>query len=158
MTETYRKYQSLSTKPLGKKIFSVAFAQFAPYFWTVRPQVREVRPHYAELSIRKRRAVHNHIGTFHVIAVANGLEAAMGLLAEATVAPTQRWIPRGMELTYPAKAHTDLLCVAESDPADWAAGGDVPVRVKALRTDGVVVVEGTITLYVSHKPQVAEKR
>ncbi|NKE10215.1 MULTISPECIES: hotdog fold domain-containing protein [Kocuria] len=153
MTETYRKYQRLSSKPLGTKIFSVAFAQFAPYFWTVRPQVREVRPNHAELSIRKRRAVQNHIGTFHVIAVANGLEAAMGLLAEATVPETKRWIPRGMELTYPAKAHTDLLCVAESDPAHWEAGGDVPVTVKAMRTDGVVVVEGTITLYVSDKPR-----
>lgn len=152
MTATYRKYQRLSAKPCGKKIFSLAFAQFAPYFWTVRPQVREVRPNHAELSIRKRRAVQNHIGTFHVIAVANGLEAAMGLLAEATVPETKRWIPRGMSLTYPAKAHTDLLCVAESDPAHWETGGDVPVRVKALRTDGVVAVEGTITLYVSDKP------
>ncbi|MDO5617495.1 hotdog fold domain-containing protein [Kocuria sp.] len=152
MTQTFQKYQRLTALPLGKRLFSLAYAQFAPYFWTVRPQVREVRPHYAELSIRKRRAVQNHIGTFHVIAVANGLEAAMGLLAEATVADTQRWIPRGMELTYPAKATTDLLCVAESEPARWEAGGDVPVRVKALRTDGTVVVQGIITLYVSAKP------
>lgn len=151
MTETYRKYQRLAAMPFGKRLFSIAFAQFAPYFWTVRPNVREVRPHYAELSIRKRRAVHNHIGTFHVIAVANGLEAAMGLLAEATVPDHRRWIPRGMELSYPAKATTDLLCTAESDPEAWERGGDVPVRVKALRTDGTVVVEGTITLYVSDK-------
>ena len=48
------------------------------------PQVRDVRPHHAELTIRNRRAVHNHIGTLHAIAVCNGLEAAMGLLAEAT--------------------------------------------------------------------------
>lgn len=152
MTETYRKYLALATKPGGKRLFSLAYARFAPYFWTVRPQVREVRANYAELSIRKRRAVHNHIGTFHVIAVANGLEAAMGLLAEATVPDTKRWIPRGMELTYPAKATTDLLCIAESDPENWQTTGDVPVRVKALRTDGTVVVAGTIMLYVSDKP------
>ncbi|NHU84654.1 DUF4442 domain-containing protein [Kocuria sp. JC486] len=153
MTDTYAKYQRLSGSRWGKRLFSLAYAQFAPYFWTVRPNVREVRPNYAELSIRKRRAVHNHIGTFHVIAVANGLEAAMGLLAEATVPDHKRWIPRGMELTYPAKATTDLLCVAESDPAAWEVGGDVPVRVRALRTDGTVVVEGTIMLYVSDKPK-----
>jgi hypothetical protein len=84
--------------------------------------------------------------------VCNGLEAAMGLLAEATTPKGRRWIPKGMQVAYLAKSTTDLLCVAETDPADWAEVGDVGVRVKAVRTDGVVVVEGVITIYVSEKP------
>jgi acyl-coenzyme A thioesterase PaaI-like protein len=137
---------------LGRRAFSVLFASRAPYFRTVRPRVREVRPHHAELSIRKRRAVQNHIGTVHAIAVCNGLEAAMGLLAEATTPKDRRWIPKGMQVSYLAKSTTDVLCVAETDPADWVEPGDVPVRVRAIRTDGTVVVEGTITIYVSEKP------
>ncbi len=150
--DTYALYRRLAGRPLGKRVFSLAFSQAAPYFWTVRPQVREVRSHHAELTIRKRRAVHNHIGTVHAIAVCNGLEAAMGLLAEATTPEGRRWIPRGMQVAYLAKSTTDLLCVADTDPADWAETGDVPVRVKAVRTDGTVVVEGVITIYVSDKP------
>jgi hypothetical protein len=96
--------------------------------------------------------VQNHLGTLHAIAVCNGLEAAMGLLAEATTPNGRRWIPKGMQVSYLAKSTTDLLCVAETDPADWAQVGDVPVRVRAVRTDGVVVVEGVITIYVSEKP------
>ena len=152
MPDTYALYRSMSATPLGRRAFSVMFARKAPYFRTVRPRVREVRPHLAELSIRKRRAVQNHIGTVHAIAVCNGLEAAMGLLAEATTPPGRRWIPRGMTVSYLAKSTTDLLCVAETDPADWADVGDVPVRVRAVRTDGTVVVEGVITIYVSDKP------
>ena len=152
MPDTYALYRSMSAKPLGKQAFSLLFASKAPYFRTVRPQVREVRPHHAELSIRKRRAVQNHIGTLHAIAVCNGLEAAMGLLAEATTPRDRRWIPKGMQVAYLAKSTTDLLCVAETDPSDWAEVGDVPVRVRAVRTDGVVVVEGVITIYVSEKP------
>jgi hypothetical protein len=57
-----------------------------------------------------------------------------------------------MQVSYLAKSTTDLLCVAETDPADWAETGDLPVRVRAVRTDGVVVVEGVITIYVSEKP------
>jgi acyl-coenzyme A thioesterase PaaI-like protein len=152
MPDTYALYRSMSAKPLGKRAFSLLFANKAPYFRTVRPQVREVRPHHAELTIRKRRAVQNHIGTLHAIAVCNGLEAAMGLLAEATTPKDRRWIPKGMQVAYLAKSTTDLLCVAETDPADWPAVGDVGVRVRALRTDGVVVVEGVITIYVSEKP------
>ena len=152
MPDTYALYRSMSTTPLGKRAFSLLFSSRAPYFRTVRPRVRDVRPHHAELSIRKRRAVQNHIGTVHAIAVCNGLEAAMGLLAEATTPKDRRWIPKGMQVAYLARSTTDLLCVAETDPADWAQVGDVPVRVTAARTDGVVVVEGVITIYVSEKP------
>ena len=151
MPDTFALYRSLTSLPLGKAAFSFLFAQKAPYFWTVRPRVREVRPHHAELTIRKRRAVQNHIGTVHAIAVCNGLEAAMGLLAEATTPPGRRWIPKGMEVAYTAKSTTDLLCTADTDPADWEEPGDVPVRVRAVREDGTVVVHGVITIYVSDR-------
>lgn len=153
MTTAYDLYRRLEGRPAGKRAFSLLFARKAPYFRTVRPQVREVRPHHAELTIRKRHAVENHIGTLHAIAVCNGLEAAMGLLAEATTPRDRRWIPKGMQVAYLAKSTTDLLCVAETDPADWAEPGEVPVRVRAVRTDGTVVVEGTITIWVSERRQ-----
>jgi acyl-coenzyme A thioesterase PaaI-like protein len=152
MTQTYALYRRLADRPLGRLAFSTLFSLKAPYFRTVRPQVREVRPNHAELTVAKRWGVQNHIGTLHAIAVCNGLEAAMGLLAEATTPKDRRWIPKGMQVDYLAKSTTDLLCVAETDEADWAEVGDVPVRVRAVRTDGTVVVEGTITIYVSEKP------
>ncbi|MBM6398916.1 hotdog fold domain-containing protein [Phycicoccus sonneratiae] len=154
MSDTVALYRRLSARPGGRRAFSLLFSLKAPYFRTVRPRVREVRPHHAELVVAKRWGVQNHIGTVHAIAVCNGLEAAMGLLAEATTPATHRWIPKGMTVAYLARSTTDLLCVAETDPADWEVGGagDVPVRVRAVRTDGTVVVEGTITIYVSERP------
>nr|WP_221935715.1 hotdog fold domain-containing protein [Janibacter cremeus] len=146
-------YKRISRLPRGKQIFSLLYARKAPYFATVRPKVRQVRENYAELSIANRKAVHNHIGTLHAIAVCNGLEAAMGLLAEATCPADKRWLPRGLRVDYLAKSTTDLLCIAETDAVDWAGTpGDVDIRVKAVRTDGVVVVEGVIPVYVSMKP------
>lgn len=154
MPDTYALYRKLAVLPFGRSAFSVLFARRAPYFRTVRPHVRAVRPHRAEVVVPKRRAVENHIGTVHAIAVCNGLEAAMGLLAEATTPRGYRWIPKGMEVSYLAKSTTDLLCVAATDPQDWPVGaaGDVPVRVSALRTDGTVVVDGVITIYLSERP------
>lgn len=151
---TYDLYRKITAKPYGDKVFSLVYARKAPYFWTVRPQVREVRPHHAELTIKNRKAVHNHIGTLHAIAVCNGLEAAMGLLAEATCPADQRWLPRGLQVEYLQKSTTDLLCVAETSPEDWdkEAPFDVDVRVRAVRTDGVVVVQGVIPIYVTAKP------
>ena len=146
-------YDRLAPLPQGQRLFSFLFGQKAPYFATVRPRFTELRPNRAELVIRKRRRVHNHLKTVHVIAICNGLEAAMGALAEASVPAHKRWIPKGMEVAYTAKATSDITCVAETDPEQWAGDDpDVPVRVRALREDGTVVVEGVIRLWVTEKP------
>jgi acyl-coenzyme A thioesterase PaaI-like protein len=146
-------YTRVSRLPQGRRIFSLLFSQKAPYFATVRPRFVELRPNYAELSIRKRRGVQNHIGTVHVIAICNGLEAAMGALAEASVPAGKRWIPKGMEVDYTAKATSDITCIAETDPEQWTGDDpDVPVRVRGVREDGAVVVQGVIRLWVTEKP------
>ncbi|WP_435744431.1 hotdog fold domain-containing protein [Nocardioides sp. SYSU DS0663] len=141
---------------LGARVFSLLFAQKAPYFATIRPRFTEIRPNRAELVIPKRRGVHNHLGTVHAIALCNGLEAAMGALAEATIPADKRWIPKGMEVGYTAKATSDITCVAETDPEQWTdipdGGGDLPVRVRGVRDDGTVVIEGTIRLWVTPRP------
>jgi acyl-coenzyme A thioesterase PaaI-like protein len=144
-------YRALSTKPGGKRLFSMAFARKAPYFATIRPYFAELRPGYAEVHLRKRRRVHNHLKTVHVIAIANGLEAAMGAVAEVSIPADRRWIPRGMRLDYTAKATSDIVCTAETEHGVWQQS-EVPVRVTARRSDGTVVVTGTIDLYVSDKP------
>lgn len=144
-------WERLRGVPGGGLVFSVGFAWKAPYFRSIRPRFVQVSPNYAALVLPKRRAVQNHIGTVHAIAVCNGLEAAMGALAEATVPSGKRWLPKGMEVAYLAKSTSDLTCSAETDPQDWTAGPDVPVRVKATRTDGTVVVEGTIHLWVTDR-------
>ena len=152
-------WQKTSRLPQGKRIFSIAFARRAPYFASIRPRFTEIRPNRAELVIPKRRAVHNHIGTVHAIALCNGLEAAMGALAEATIPRDKRWIPKGMEVAYTAKADSDITCIAETDPEQWTgdapptSGFDLPVRVRGVRRDGEVVIEGVIRLWVTPKPR-----
>ena len=134
-------------------MFSIAFARRAPYFATVSPLFIDIRPNYAELSIRKRRSVQNHIGTVHAIALCNGLEAAMGALAEASIPTDKRWIPKGMDITYSAKADSDVRCIAETDPEQWEGDNpDLAVRVRGVRRDGTVVIEGVIKLWVTPKP------
>lgn len=147
--KSYRKALRL---PFGRKLFSVYASRKAPYFGTIRPLVTQLEPGQCEIALKKRKAVQNHIGTVHVIAIANGLEMAMGFLAEATIPKHLRWIPKGMTLSYPAKADTDLVCEAVYDPDDWLPG-DLPIKVAARRADGTVVVEGTINLWISEKPR-----
>lgn len=152
-------WKKTSALPLGDRIFSTVFSQKAPYFASIRPRFTVIEPHHAELVIRKRRRVHNHIKTVHAIALCNGLEAAMGALAEATIPRHLRWIPQGMEVAYTAKADSDITCIAETDPEQWSpealpeAGGVVAVRVRGVRADDTVVIEGVIRLWVTPRPR-----
>jgi acyl-coenzyme A thioesterase PaaI-like protein len=136
--------------PMGERLFSFGFTRKAPYFASIRPRFVDIRPDYAELVIPDRRRVHNHLGTVHAIALCNGLEAAMGALAEASIPPGKRWIPKGMEVAYTAKASGDITCIAETDRAQWTSEDpDLPVRVRGVDRDGTVVVEGVIRLWVT---------
>lgn len=153
MTSTYQLYQRLTAKPFGRQLFGLGFMARAPYFATVQPQVREMAPNRGVVRIRKWRGVQNHIGTLHAIAIANGMEAAMGLLAEATVKPGTRWIPKGIQLEYITKTPSSVECVAETDPQDWeqSTPHEVKVRVSALMDDGTEVVRGVIPIWVTAK-------
>jgi len=141
---------------VGERLFSFAFAQKAPYFSSVRPRFAVVEPNHAELVIPDRRRVHNHLGTVHAIALCNGLEAAMGALAEATIPSTRRWIPKGMTVSYTAKAVGDITCIAETDAEQWTSSDpDLPVRVRGVDPNGVVVIEGVINLWVTERKAAA---
>jgi acyl-coenzyme A thioesterase PaaI-like protein len=157
MAQVLTAWRSLTRVPLvggpvGKRVFTAFFTRKAPYFSSIHPRFVEIRPNYAEVLIPDRRGVHNHLGTVHAIALCNGLEAAMGALAEVTIPKDKRWIPKGMEVSYTAKASSDITCVAETSPEQWTSGNpDVPVHVKGVRDDGEVVVEGVIKLWVTPK-------
>src|SRR5690554_7403428 len=137
--------------PFGERIFSLMFARKAPYFRSIRPHITQLRENYCELRFNKRKAVQNHIGTVHAIALCNGLEMAMGALAEASIPKHLRWIPKGMTVQYTAKADSDIRIIAECSADSWQAG-DSAICVRGLRADGQVVIEGTITIYISEKP------
>ncbi|MBW8183503.1 hotdog fold domain-containing protein [Shewanella nanhaiensis] len=150
-TKVMALYNRVTRFPFGNKIFSVMVARMAPYFGTIKPLITELRPHRCECLIKKRHAVHNHIKTVHVIAICNGLEMAMGVMAEASIPHHLRWIPKGMSLDYTAKAGSDIRCVAQVNPEQWVPG-DLMVPVTAYDSEGVVVVKGEIKLWISEKP------
>lgn len=151
MPSTYAMYRKLSALPKGRAVFGQLFSRAAPYFASAHLRIVDMRPHHGEVVVPLRRSTKNHIGTVHAIAACNGLEAAMGLLAEATCPSDHRWLPMGMDVKYLAKSDSDLVCTADSDATDWSGGPEVPITVRATRADGTVTVEGTIHLWVTPK-------
>lgn len=148
---TYPLWRGLAGKPGGKQLFSAAMCLRVPYFGTVLPTVRELRPGHCSVTAPKWWGVHNHIRTFHAIAACNLAEIAMGMLAEATVPDSHRWLPKGMAVRYLAKAGTGLRAIAELPeiPPFGADGFDLPVPVRILDSRGDTVVTATITIWVT---------
>jgi acyl-coenzyme A thioesterase PaaI-like protein len=143
-------WRRLTAIPGGRWLFARLVCRKAPYFATIRPAIAELRPGHCEVRIRKRRAVLNHLGTVHAIAICNMAELAAGLVSDATVPTSHRWIPKGMTVEYLRKAGTDLRAVAELDLLpQLGAKAEVPVYVNAFDTAGESVFRATIRMWVS---------
>jgi acyl-coenzyme A thioesterase PaaI-like protein len=143
-------YQMLSSVPLGKHLFTRAVCFKAPYFGSIDPLIVDLRPGRCEVHAGNKRAVRNHLGTVHAIAMCNMAELAGGMLTEVSVPRGHRWIPTGMTVEYLAKARTDLRAIAELDPLpDIDHDTDLPVDVRILDDADSVVMRATITMRVS---------
>jgi acyl-coenzyme A thioesterase PaaI-like protein len=148
-------WRTLSAKPGGSRLFSAAISLKAPYFRTVLPHIREIEPGRCVVTAPKWWAVHNHIGTFHAIAGCNLAEIAMGMVAEATVPSTHRWLPKKMQVEYVAKATTSLKAVAElpAIPEFGDEGFELPVPVRLYDNNGTEVIRAEITTWITRKKQ-----
>jgi acyl-coenzyme A thioesterase PaaI-like protein len=148
-------WSRLSAWPGGQWLFSRLICLKAPYFSSVRPTFIELRPGYCEVSIRKRRAVTNHLGTVHAIAMCNMAELAAGIMTEASVPASHRWIPKAMTVEYLKKAGTNLRAVAELAPLpEFGPGTEVLVPVNVTDSSGVLVCRAGIRMWVSPKKEV----
>ena len=100
--------------------------------------------------MKKRRAVTNHIGTVHAIAMCNMAELSGGLVTEVSLPASLRWIPKGMTVEYLKKAETDLVATARPLVAvDGFSGGEFPVEVIVKDLSGDTVFRARIAMWVS---------
>jgi uncharacterized protein (TIGR00369 family) len=149
VADLYRKF---SRWPLGRRAFSWLFCLRAPYFRSIRPRIEELRAGRCVARMRNRRAVRNHLGTVHAIAMCNLAEAVAGLCTEATIAPGLRWIPKGMRVDYLRKATTpELTAACALEPAALREG-DCAVDVEITDSQGRKVCAASISMHVSLRP------
>jgi acyl-coenzyme A thioesterase PaaI-like protein len=144
-------WRRLSRTATGRWLFSRLVCWKAPYFRTIRPQFELLEPGRCELTIGKRRAVLNHIGTVHAIAICNMAELAAGSATDVTIPVSHRWIPKGMTVEYQRKATTGLRAIASLKIDDLGAGTEVPVTVSVTDQNGEQVVAAVIRMWITRR-------
>ncbi len=144
-------YQRLSRWPGGRWLFTRAVCFKAPYFASISPRITLLADGRCEGTLADRRKVRNHIGTVHAIALCNLAELTAGLMTDASLPADMRWIPRGMEVRYLAKARGPLKAVAvpERPIASAPTGYELPVRVGISDAAGAEVFTARIAMWVS---------
>jgi len=157
-TKTAAMWRKTSGIPVvGTRLFSAAPSLAAPYFRTVLPHVREMEPGHCVVTAPKWWGVQNHIGSFHAIAACNLAEVAMGMLCEASVPTTHRWVPKGMNTNYRKISKGGLTATATADLPDFAeitpesGGRDLEVRIDLVDSEGTLVQDAVITCWLTAK-------
>jgi len=145
-----RMFQRLGGSAPGRWLFSRLICFRAPYFGSIAPRIDNLEPGTCTVSIRHRRAVQNHIGTVHAIALCNMAELAAGLATDATLPDTQRWIPKGMSVRYLRKAVGTMTATARvPTPDPQADAAELHAVVEVRNAAGEVVFDADITMWIT---------
>ncbi|MFC4822039.1 hotdog fold domain-containing protein [Dokdonella ginsengisoli] len=149
-SQALRLFRRLGGSPSGRWLFSKLICRRAPYFASIAPRIELLEPGRCIVQIRDRRAVRNHIGTVHAIALCNMAELAGGLATDATIPDAMRWIPKGMSVRYLAKARGTMTATATvASIADAAVAQELQAHVEVRDLGNTVVFEADIAMWVS---------
>ena len=148
-------YRRTSRWPAGRWLFSRLVCLKAPYFSSIAPRMEVLEPGRGVATLRHRRAVTNHLGTVHAIALCNLAEFTGGLACDASIPASMRWIPRGMTVEYLKKAVGTMRAIATPafPPREADEGYELPFDVVVENPQGETVFKARIAMWVSPRPR-----
>ena len=135
-----QNWDRLSGLPFGKRLFSWAVGRSAPYTGSVGGVFTDVRPGFARVQLRDRKAVRNHLASVHAVALVNLAEMTSGVALMTALPPGVRGIVTGLSIEYLKKARGTLVCTTTAQ-APTTVNEPVTHEVQAdiVNAEGVLV-------------------
>lgn len=138
-------WRRLSPWPGGRWLFSRLVGRAAPYTGSIGAVVESLESGQVTVSLRDRRAVRNHLGSIHAIALANLAEVASGLAMLSALAPGVRGIVVRIELTYQKKARGRLTATGRANPGVIQEAVEKVASAVIVDSVGEIVAEAQVT-------------
>ena len=151
MNTLFNVYKKCAGLPFGNWVFSKLVCLKAPYFGTIKPVFQHLGPGYCEIRMKNRRAVRNHIGSVHAIAMCCLAELAAGTTVEVSMPPAMRWIPKGMQVQYLKIARTDLTAMCKVPTEELGRAQQLPIVVRIEDTGRQEVFRAEIVMHLTEK-------
>ncbi|KAB8030608.1 DUF4442 domain-containing protein [Fluviispira multicolorata] len=105
-------WEKLNKLPAGNIIFSSLVSKYIPYTGSISPVVLKIENGLAQVRIKDKRAIRNHLKCIHAIALANIGEFSTGLSITSQLPNSAKGILVRIEIEYLKKARGDLIAEA----------------------------------------------
>lgn len=138
--------------PGGSRAFSRLVGLAAPYTGSIGAHVEVLRRGHAEVTLRDRRAVRNHLQCIHAVALANLAELAGNVAMAYSLPDDARFIVAGMSLDYTKKARGTIRAVCDCPVPSSSAKHEYEVVVSLRDVRGDEVTRATLRTLVGPKP------
>ena len=133
-------WDRLSAVPGGRTLFSLLVGRAAPYTGTIGAKVVTLRAGHAEVVMKDRAPVRNHLRSVHAIALANLCELTGNVALAYSLPDDARFIVAGMRLEYLKKARGTITGTSDCPvpPSAERKNWEVPVVLRDAQGDVVV--------------------
>jgi uncharacterized protein (TIGR00369 family) len=148
-------WDRLHKLPGGKRAFSKLVGMAAPYTGSIGAQVTVLRRGHAEVELRDRRAVRNHLQCVHAIALANLAELTGNVAVAYSLPDDARFIVAGLSIEYVKKARGTITGTCDCPVVTSSEKREYPVEVVMTDPAGEVVCRATLRTLVGPKKSVA---
>ncbi|HLA90918.1 MAG TPA: hotdog fold domain-containing protein [Gemmatimonadaceae bacterium] len=139
-----RAWRALEPLPGGRWLFTQVVQWMVPYTGSVRPRVEALEPGYARVSIRQRRALEQHLGSIHAIALANVAEFASGAALSTALPRGHRGIVTRFSIEFFKKARGTVTAESRTVLPDLTHDGEHDFTAELKDETGVVVARATV--------------
>lgn len=138
-------WKMLSSKPMGKWLFSRLVGFIVPYTGSIGARVETLEPGHGVITLRDRRKVRNHLKSVHAVALVNLAEIATGMTLLNSLPDDTRGILTAIQIQYLKKARGLLSAECHCDIPQDNAQEELQISTDIKNDMGEIVASATAT-------------